>query len=70
MSGKPEESRFAKILEPIKDLALSWNIDIAHELAHYLEELETLTFSSRAENLDYHRGSVAYSRKRLCLQRR
>lgn len=40
-----EESRFIHLLQPIRDLASNWNIDIAAELADYLEELESITFS-------------------------
>jgi len=32
--------RFTHLLQPIKDLAETWNIDIAAELEQYLEELE------------------------------
>jgi len=34
------ESRFAHLLEPIRDLASNWQIDIASELEEYLAELE------------------------------
>jgi condensin-2 complex subunit H2 len=34
------ECRFKHLLEPIRDLALNWNIDIAQELEHYLGQLE------------------------------
>ncbi|GAQ85717.1 hypothetical protein KFL_002500150 [Klebsormidium nitens] len=39
------ESRFIHLLQPIRDLAGNWNIDIAAELSDYLEELESITFS-------------------------
>ena len=39
------ESRFAYLLQPIRDLSTNWNIDIAQELEEYLSELETLTIS-------------------------
>jgi hypothetical protein len=39
------EHRFAHLLQPIRDLAENWNIDIAKELEDYLEELEHVTFS-------------------------
>ncbi len=38
-------SRFQYLLQPIKDLAENWKIDIAKELEDYLEELETLQIS-------------------------
>jgi hypothetical protein len=33
------EARFAHLLQPIKDLAQNWNIDIASELEEYLEQV-------------------------------
>ena len=32
----PSESRFAHLLQPIRDLAANWDIDIANELEDYL----------------------------------
>merc|ERR1719331_1718187 len=40
MEADGEGKRFAHLLQPIKDLAETWNIDIAAELGEYLEELE------------------------------
>jgi condensin-2 complex subunit H2 len=36
--------RYANLLQPIKELAENWDIDIAAELEEYLEELEKVTF--------------------------
>ncbi len=33
------KSRYAHLLEPIRDLADNWNIDIARELEDYLHEV-------------------------------
>ncbi len=33
------ETRFAMLLEPIRDLAKNWDIDVAHHLEDYLEEV-------------------------------
>ena len=51
--GKPfaeedasSEARFAHLLEPIRDLAKNWDIDIASELEDYLSELESLTITN------------------------
>ena len=33
------DARFANLLEPIRDLAQNWSIDIASELEEYLGEL-------------------------------
>lgn len=40
-----QQSRFAALLEPIKDLAEVWNLDLATQLSDYLEELEELEVS-------------------------
>ncbi|KAI8476661.1 MAG: hypothetical protein J3K34DRAFT_516252 [Monoraphidium minutum] len=40
-----KENRFAYLLQPIRDLASNWDIDIAAELEEYLEELEGITFA-------------------------
>jgi condensin-2 complex subunit H2 len=45
MAKPTEDSRFAYLLQPIRDLAENWSIDIAKELALYLGELEQITFS-------------------------
>lgn len=39
------ENRFSYLLQPIRDLAANWDIDIAAELEEYLDELEHLTFT-------------------------
>ncbi|KAL1524614.1 hypothetical protein AB1Y20_019503 [Prymnesium parvum] len=39
------EARYAHLLEPIRDLAENWRIDIASELQDYLAELESITIS-------------------------
>ena len=33
------KSRFSHLLQPIRDLTENWNIDIAHELEEYLNEV-------------------------------
>jgi len=33
------ESRFAHLLQPIRDLTTNWNIDLASELEDYLSEV-------------------------------
>ena len=33
------ESRFAHLVKPIRDLTKNWNMNIASELADYLEEV-------------------------------
>jgi hypothetical protein len=43
---EPESNRFAALIQPIKDLAANWDIDIADSLNDYLEELEHLKIST------------------------
>lgn len=35
------ESRFANLLQPIRDLTKNWDVDIASSLEDYLEEVES-----------------------------
>eukprot|EP01138_Halocafeteria_seosinensis_P013316 gb/GECG01013602.1/.p1 GENE.gb/GECG01013602.1/~~gb/GECG01013602.1/.p1 ORF type:complete len:810 (+),score=155.22 gb/GECG01013602.1/:1-2430(+) len=44
-SAADTAERFSHLLQPIRDLAENWNIDVARELEDYLEELESLTIS-------------------------
>lgn len=37
------ERRFTSLLQPIRDLTENWDINIAHLLEDYLEELEVIT---------------------------
>ena len=70
---EPREKRYAKFLEPLKDLATNWNIDVAKDLEEYLHELEGLTVSfgaNGASNLNFAEAAlliqgsaVVYSRK-------
>lgn len=39
---------FKSLIEPIRDLAASWDIDISDSLEHYLNELDRISFSSDA----------------------
>ena len=40
-----EDNRFKALIQPIKDIAANWDIDIADSLTEYLEELESLRIS-------------------------
>lgn len=44
-SSTSREKRFAHLLEPIRDLASNWHIDLASELEEYLQELEHIHIS-------------------------
>eukprot|EP00958_Prasinococcus_capsulatus_P013438 scaffold1387_cov382-Prasinococcus_capsulatus_cf.AAC.2 len=37
--------RYKHFLQPIKDLATNWNVDIASELEEYLADLSEIQFS-------------------------
>jgi condensin-2 complex subunit H2 len=39
------DQKFKALLDPIKDLAASWDIDIADSLTDYLEDLENISIS-------------------------
>uniref|UniRef100_A0A4W5K3L6 Condensin-2 complex subunit H2 n=1 Tax=Hucho hucho TaxID=62062 RepID=A0A4W5K3L6_9TELE len=39
------ETRFAHLLQPIRELTKNWDIDVASELADYLEELDDMCIS-------------------------
>lgn len=45
MEAELKENRFAYLLQPIRDLAANWDIDIAAELGEYLHELDGITFA-------------------------
>ncbi|KAK2834687.1 hypothetical protein Q7C36_015388 [Tachysurus vachellii] len=39
------ETRFAHLLQPIRDLLKNWDVDLATQLGEYLEELDQMTIS-------------------------
>lgn len=39
-------ARFKHLIEPIRDLAKNWSVDVASELEHYTAELEDISFSA------------------------
>jgi len=43
-SQQDVQSRFAHLLQPIRDLATNWDIDLATELEDYLSEVKTYSF--------------------------
>ena len=46
MTSTVEESgRFHHLLQPIRDLAQNWNIDIAQDLENYLDQLDNIQVS-------------------------
>ena len=68
---EPLDMKFRALLDPIKDLAANWDIDIADSLTDYLEELDGLRMSLDGQsNLNFAaaalliQGSTAvYSKK-------
>ena len=71
MSTEREESKWASLLQPIKQLEKNWDIDIASELTEYLVELAGLTFEVDGhKNLNFaeaalvvHSSSCTYGKK-------
>ena len=57
------ENRFAYLLQPIRDLAANWDVNIAAELEEYLEELENLTFA-----IEGHGPSLNFAEAALLIQ--
>ena len=42
MSSQDYDSKYRALIEPIRDLAQNWNIDISSSLEEYLRELEDI----------------------------
>ncbi|RDD46576.1 Condensin-2 complex subunit H2 [Trichoplax sp. H2] len=40
-----KDGRYAYLLQPIRDLAKNWEVDVAKQLEEYLDELEQITFT-------------------------
>ncbi|CAN0463858.1 unnamed protein product, partial [Ectocarpus sp. 8 AP-2014] len=66
------EERFKHILQPIRDLAQNWDVDIATSLEDYLEDLEhiTITLDGGASKVNFAEAALliqgstcVYSRK-------
>ena len=45
MSRGVERERFQRLMQPIRDLAENWDIDLAHDLEDYMEELMNIEIS-------------------------
>jgi len=64
MSSEEElETRYRDLLQPLKELAGNWDIDIAHGLTEYLEELESLRVT-----LDGGKSSLNFAEAALLIQ--
>jgi condensin-2 complex subunit H2 len=71
MTVERDECKWASLLQPIKQLEKNWDIDIASELADYLDELSGLTFEVDGHaNLNFaeaalvvHSSSCTYGKK-------
>lgn len=44
------ETRFAHLLQPIRDLTKNWDVDLATQLGEYLEEV-TVCFTSQDQSI-------------------
>jgi len=62
-SDEEEETRYRDLLQPIKELAGNWDIDIANGLTEYLEELESLRVT-----LDGGKSSLNFAEAALLIQ--
>ncbi|XP_059156017.1 condensin-2 complex subunit H2-like [Physella acuta] len=54
------EERFSHILQPIRDLAKNWDVDIAHFLEEYLEDLEKIeiTFDDGMTTMNFSEAAL------------
>ncbi|GFO01009.1 condensin-2 complex subunit h2 [Plakobranchus ocellatus] len=54
------EERFSHLLQPIRDLARNWDVDIAHFLEEYLEDLEKIeiTFNDGATTMNFSEAAL------------
>jgi len=59
-----KESRFAHLLEPLRDLSQNWSVDLAGELSDYLAQLEEIsfTFDGGATSLNFAEGAARAAR--------
>jgi hypothetical protein len=55
--------RFSALLQPIRDLAQNWSIDVARDLEDYLEELESIQIS-----LDGGRSTLNFAEAAMLIQ--
>jgi len=55
-----QEERFSAILQPIRDLARNWDIDIAHHLEDYLDDLEKIeiTFDDGSTTMNFSEAAL------------
>jgi condensin-2 complex subunit H2 len=67
-----ETNRFAELLNPIRDLARNWDVDIAHCLEDYLEELGDTELGrercSENNSITPHRQSLNFAEAALLIQ--
>ena len=58
--AQPSDTRYEHLLQPIRDLAANWSVDIANELESYLEVLEGVQFSfSDGPSMNFAEGASA-----------
>ena len=58
------DNRFKELIEPLRDLAANWDIDIADSLNHYLEELDGLNITFDAT----HPSNINFAEAALLIQ--
>eukprot|EP00039_Didymoeca_costata_P002937 m.63969 g.63969 ORF g.63969 m.63969 type:complete len:642 (+) comp11616_c0_seq1:104-2029(+) len=57
------ENKYTHLLQPIRDLAENWNIDVAAELEDYLKEISTLEFAFEGTS-----GTLNFAEAALLIQ--
>lgn len=57
------ENRYSALIQPIKDIAANWDIDIAESLTEYLEELDGLRIS-----IDGGKSNLNFAKAALLIQ--
>lgn len=57
------DNRYKALIQPIKDIAANWDIDIAESLTEYLEELDSLRIS-----LDGGKNNLNFAEAALLIQ--
>lgn len=64
------ENRFCDLLNPIRDLAKNWDIDVANSLEEYLDELSLVKFNENPDQNSrcHDKGSLNFAEAALLIQ--
>lgn len=63
MENHTSIARFQHLIDPIRDIASNWDVDVADELSNYLDELEHLqiTFDNGSTNVNFAEAALVIS---------